>query len=375
MKTSGIVVVGGGAMGTSIAYHLAEKGARDVLLLDRGALCSGETAKSGGFVQTHWTGLAEVRLIARSRNIFRNWGEIIGGDCGWIETGYLHVTGPDKEESVRSTHNMLLDEALESHWLDQRELKKLQPLLNVNDLTGGAWEPQSGWADPVKTVRSLAEAAQRKGVTVREGVTVLQISHRSGRIEGVETDQGFISSPVVVLAAGPWTPTLHPNPVKHLPLETKRGQVCYMTRPNGLPRKELAFYDEVTGLYTHCDGDTQLVGIDWDFDFVTGADRYDRELDQDYAEAAYGALVHRFPSLRDARIVRGVVGIYDFTPDGWPMLDGDLGLEGYFVAAGFSGAGFKSSLSTGLAMAELVLDGKATSVDIDFLRRERFFAQ
>lgn len=360
-------------MGASIAYHLANKGAQDVLLVDRGALCSGETAKSGGFVQTHWAGLAEVRLIAKSRTIFQNWDEIIGGDCGWTQTGYLHTTGPDREPEVRRIHNMLLDEALESHWLDQRETKKLQPLLNVSDLTGSAYEPQSGWADPVKTVRSLAAAAQRKGATVKEGVTVLQISHRSGKIQGVETDQGFISAPVVILAAGPWTTTLHPNPVKHLPIETKRGQVCYMTRPNGLPRKELAFYDEVTGLYSHCDGDQMLVGIDWEFDFVTGADRYNSVLDQDYAEAAHAALTHRFPSLRDARIVRGVVGIYDFTPDGWPVLDGDLGLEGYYVAAGFSGAGFKSSLSTGLGIAEMVLDGKATSVDIDFLRRERFF--
>lgn len=370
--TAEIVVVGAGVLGASIAFHLTRKGARDVLLVDRAGVCSGETAKSGGFVQTHWTGLGEVRLIHRAREMFHHWADVVGGDCGFLQTGYLHVTGPEREDAVRSVHQMLVEEGIESHWLDVPEVKRLQPLLKVDDLVGGAYEPQSGWADPVATTRSLAEAARTGGATIIEGVTVLQLSHRAGKITGVETTEGHISTPTVVLAVGPWTNLLHPDPRVHLPIQARRGQVCYMTRPGGLPRHEIAFYDEVTGLYTHTDGDEQLVGLDWNFDDVWGPDHYRREVDLDYVQAAHQALSFRFPSLRLSQPVRGLVGLYDFTPDGYPILDGPLGLEGYYVAAGFSGAGFKSAPMTGLGLAELVLEGRASSVDIDFLRLSRF---
>lgn len=372
-RSSEIIVIGGGVMGASIAYHLALKGAHGVLLLERGAVCSGETAKSGGFVQTHWSSLDEVRLIAHSRKVFQNWGEIIGGDCRYQQIGYLHVTGSEREEAVRGTHQMLLDEGLPSHWLSPREMKKLQPLLKVDDLVGGAYEEVSGWACPIASTRSLAEAAQRLGVQICQGVKALQIAHRSGRVTGVETDQGHVETPVVVLAAGPWAPYLHPLAHDPLPILAKRGQVCYMNRPGGLPRKELAFYDEITGLYCHPDGEDHLVGLDWHFDVVWGADRYSTQIDSDYLQAAHSALCHRFPSLRNSVPVRGVVGLYDFTPDGHPIVDGPIGgLQGYYVAAGFSGAGFKSAPALGLGVAELVLEGKPTSVDLNFLRRDRF---
>jgi len=148
--------------------------------------------------------------------------------------------------------------------------------------------------------------------------------------------------------------------------------VCYVNRPAGLPKKELCFYDEVTGLYTHTDGETNLLGIDYDFTDVWDPNRYNRELDSEYAALALDALGHRFPVLCAAHLIRGVVGLYDFTPDGHPIVDGPLGLEGYYVAAGFGGAGFKSSPMTGLGMAELVLKGKAESVNLDFLSFSRF---
>ena len=367
-STASIVIVGGGVMGCSLAYHLTALGETDVVLLERGDVCSGETAKSGGFVQTHWSSPHEVRLIHWSRAFFQEHAR----ETQFQPIGYLHVTGAEKEASVRETHDMLRAQGFESNWLSPREIKKLQPLLRVDDLTAGTYEPSSGWAHPLATTQFFAEVAQQRGAQIETQTRVLQIAQRQGKIQGVETDQGFISSPRVVLAAGPWTPQLHPNPALPLPLMNKRGQVCYTDRPAGLPRKELAFYDEVTGLYTHPDGETNLVGLDWHFEPVFGPDLYQREIDHDYLQAAHAALSHRFPSLSQARPIQGLVGIYDFTPDGHPIVDGPLGLEGYYVMAGFSGAGFKSSPALGLGMAELVLEGRARSVDLDFLKRSRF---
>jgi sarcosine oxidase, subunit beta len=366
--TAEIVIVGGGVMGASIAYHLSARGARDILLLERGEICSGETAKSGGFIQTHWSSPHEQRLIAYSRERFQEWAE----PCRYQQTGYLHVSGAERVEAVRSVHDTLLGQGFHSEWLTPGEIKKLQPLLRVDDLVGGAYEPMSGWADPVATTRWFATQAQSRGAKLVEGVAVRQIARRANKVDGVETSYGYVSTGCVILAAGPWSPQLHPNPELPLPLLVRRGQVCYMNRPGGLPRKELAFYDEITGLYTHPDGETNLVGIDWEFDTLYEPRSYRREVDADYVQAAHAALSHRFPSLRLSQPVRGVVGLYDFTPDGHPIVDTDYDLEGYCVAAGFSGAGFKSSPALGLGIAELVLDGQARSVDLHFLRRSRF---
>lgn len=355
-------------MGCSLAYHLTALGQKDVLVLERGSLCCGETAKSGGFVQTHWTSNHEVKLIHWSRAFFEEWR----APCHFQSIGYLHTTGAEREPVVRQVHDMLLGLGFDSHWLTPREMKKLQPLLRVDDLTGGAYEPNSGWANPIESTRFLGEAARQRGADLVEGVRVLQIAHRGGKIVGVETSQGFVSAPVVVLAVGPWTAQLHPDPSTPLPLLAKRGQVCYVSRPGGLPRTELTFYDEVTGVYTHPDGDTNLLGLDWHFEPVWGPDYYDKEIDSDYVESAHRALTHRFPSLGLAQLVKGVVGLYDFTPDGHPIVDGPLGLEGYYVMAGFSGAGFKSAPALGLGMAEKILQGEAKTVNLDFLKLSRF---
>jgi sarcosine oxidase subunit beta len=369
-----IVVIGGGVIGASIAYHLAVRKA-DVVLLERDSICSGETAKSGGFVQTHWDTLAEVRLIAWSRDVFANWSERIGGTCDFVRGGYLHVTGAEREPAVRRVHDMLLAEALESHWLDPRQLAELQPLLALRDLVGGAWEPSSGWADPVATTRSLADAAARHGARNCEGRAARAIRHAGGRITSVATSDGDLPCRVAILAAGPRVPALHAVPDVALPIAIERGQCAYVTRPNKLPTRELGFYDEVTGVYTHPAGDVNLLGCDRNFPFapVADPDDYRRDIDGKWLARAAMALGYRFPKLAESILVRGVTGLYDFTPDGQPIVDGPIGgLDGYYLACGFSGVGFKSAPAVGLGLAELVLDGRATTVDIGHLRHTRF---
>ena len=369
-----IVIIGGGVIGSSIAYHLAARGARDVALVERDAICSGETGKSGGFVQTHWDTLAEVRLIARSRDVFASWRDRIGGDCGFVQGGYLHVTGSEREADVRRVHDMLVAEGLPSHWLDPLELAKLQPILNINRLVGGAWEPTSGWADPLATTRSLAAAARARGVEIREHTAAIAIRHAGGRVTSVDTTAGPMPCRVAILAAGPRVHALHPDPDSPLPIQIERGQLAYLSRPGNLPEREIGFYDEVTGLYTHPSGELNMVGRDRDtpFDLVPDPDDYRRDVDGKWVARTAMMLGYRFPALSESILRRGVTGLYDFTPDGQPIVDGPLcGIAGYYLAAGFSGVGFKSSPAIGLAMAELVLDG-ASSIDIDHLRWSRF---
>ena len=370
-----IVIIGGGVIGTSIAFHLGIRGAKDVVLLERDTICSGETQKAGGFVQTHWDLLAEVRLIARSREMFANWKDIVGGSCGFVRAGYLHVTGTEREPDVRRIHDMLIGDGLDSHWIERDDLLEIQPLLNLDRLIGGAWEPSSGWCDAVATTRSLAAAATDRGVEIRENVKVTAIRHAGGKITGVETTTGSIPCRAVVLAVGPHVLSLHPVREVTLPIEVMRGQVAWVSRPNNLPEREIGFYDEVCGVYTHPSGDMNLLGCDRNFAFtpVPDPDDYKRDYDGKWLARAALALGYRFPALRESVIRRGVVGLYDFTPDGQPIVDGSIGgVEGYYIAAGFSGVGFKSAPAVGLGMAELILDGRASSVDLAHLRAARF---
>jgi glycine/D-amino acid oxidase-like deaminating enzyme len=307
--------------------------------------------------------------------MFESWKDVVGGDCGFVRGGYLHVTGTDREPDVRRVHDMLIAEGLESHWIERDDLAKLQPLLNLDRLVGGAWEPSSGWADSLATTRSLADAARQKGVDIREGVTVTSIGHAGGRITSVETTNGAIPCRVVILAAGPRVLSLHAAPDVVLPIEIVRGQVGWVSRPNNLPEREIGFYDEVTGVYTHPHGDVNLLGCDRNSAFapVSDPDDYKRDIDGKWLARAAMALGYRMPALREVVIRRGVTGLYDFTPDGQPIVDGPIGgIDGYFLAAGFSGVGFKSAPAVGLGLAELVLDGKASSVDIDHLTYARF---
>ena len=371
-----IVVIGGGVIGSSIAYHLTARGVR-ATLLEAGTIGGGETGKSGGFVQTHWDTLAEVRLIARSRDVFASWRDRIGGDCGFVRGGYLHVTGSEREADVRRVHDMLLAEGLESHWLAPADLAKLDPLLNLDRLVGGAWEPSSGWADPIATTRSFADAARRQGADVREGVRAVRIAHSYGRVTGVDTADGTIPCAVAILAAGPHVKRLHALPELELPIAIKRGQLGYVRRPDRVAPRSCGFYDEVTGVYTHPANELDLLGWDRGYPFadVSDPDEYKRDVDGKWVARAAMALGYRFAALAECRLERGVVGLYDFTPDGQPIVDGPIGgITGYYIAAGFSGVGFKSAPATGLGMAELVLDGNASSVSIEHLRLARFAA-
>jgi sarcosine oxidase, subunit beta len=363
-----VLIIGGGVIGCATAFHLTRRGAK-VTLVERGPIASGMTSRSGGFIQTHWDSPHEIKLIVYAREMFRDWDARVGGDCGWHEKGYLHVTGTVREDAVRRVHQMVLDHGQRSEWIERDDLLKLQPLLRVDDLVGGAYEPTSGWANPVAATRAFADAARRGGADVREGVTVTKILHDGHRVTGVATDGGEIAAGAVVLAAGPWTTALHVGPP--LPISLERGQVTYLSRPNGLPDREIGFYDEVTGLYTHPDGDTNLVGIDHPFAVLSSPEDYKRELDDEHLPLIKRALAHRLPRLAEGELVRGVVGLYDFTPAGQPIID-RAGLDNYFVAVGFSGVGFKSAPATGLGLAELVLDGKPTSVDLSHLTLERF---
>jgi sarcosine oxidase subunit beta len=201
--TAGVVVIGAGAMGCSIAFHLARDGAGSVVVLDKGGICSGMTYRSGALVRLHYTNPHEARVALRAYEYFHHWGEIVGGDCGFQNTGFLFVVGHDDVQRLTANVAMLRDLGVDTEIISARDVKEAQPFARVDDIGAAAYEPGSGYADPHKTTIAFADAARRHGAVFRTGCAVRAIRTRAGRVIGVDTEQGPIDADIVICAAGP----------------------------------------------------------------------------------------------------------------------------------------------------------------------------
>ncbi|HEY4001691.1 MAG TPA: FAD-binding oxidoreductase [Candidatus Xenobia bacterium] len=373
-KTADVVVIGAGVMGSSIAFHLAQRGVGRVLVLEKGRVCGGNTRKSGALVRMHYTYAPEVRLALAALPVFQNFSEIVGGPCGFTETGFLMIVGPTQVEKLHRNVEMLRGCGVDTSSVRPDEIRELQPCAEVGGIGGAAFEPHSGYADPVATTLSFMAAARQRGVMVEEGVKVERVLTEAGEVCGVQTSAGTVATRSVVCAAGPWSKYLH-----DLPIDPVRAQIAFFQRSEAYAQepsleRQMVYIDTLTGMYSrpHSDGQS-LLGIGaWGDTAVANPDAYDESNDLDYIPEVRRRTAMRLPALGGVSYVRGHAGLYDVTPDSRCLLDKDVGAKGFFLAAGFSGTGFKLSPTIGRVMSELVVDGKAAFVDIHPFRQSRF---
>ena len=373
-ETAEVIVIGGGVMGCSIAYHLTRRGVRDVLVLEKGGVCSGMTRRSGALVRMHYTNPHEIALALVGLRYFQHWGDVVGGECGFRPTGFVMAVDHVNEQRLRRAVAMQQSLGVDTRAIGPAELRELQPHLYTGDMTLAAYEPQAGYADPVATTLSFARAARDGGARIREGVTVTALRVAGGRVRGVQTDQGSLDAPVVVLAAGPWAGKLAASAGVALPIHPQRAQIAFFRRPPALAHGHAVVLDLVTGGYLrpHPDG-TTLMG--------TGAasqagsldpDHFNTENDPGYAEPAMEKLAHRLPEMRGMDYAHGHAGLYDMTPDTRAIIDRAPGVDGLYLAGGFSGTGFKKSPAVGACISELITTGHATTAGIAPFRLARF---
>ena len=207
--TADVIVIGGGVNGLSTAFRLAERGAGRVVVLERRYLAAGASGKSGALVRVHYTNEPESRLAHASLPVFQHWADIIGGDCGWMNPGFVRVVAPADEAALRANVAMLQGFGVNTRLVDAAELRALAPLLRTDDLTYAAYEPDAGYADPVATVYGFARRATELGAEIRTNADVRAILTASERVTGVELADGErLSAPVVVVAAGAWADRL-----------------------------------------------------------------------------------------------------------------------------------------------------------------------
>jgi len=223
-NTANIIVIGGGLYGSSIAYNLANNGAKNVTLLERGDICAGGTAKSCAIVRTHYSIKANLVHAVESLKIFSHFNEIIGGDCGWHRTGYI-ILGPEEHRGpMLEVFRIQNEHGVDTEVLSPEQLREIHPLLQVNDVDVIGYDTLTGYCDPHLTTTSYANRAKDLGVTIHTNMPVTGLK-LNGAIKTVETSKGHFEAPVIILAAGPWTNVIAQTAGLEFPYEVSRHKV------------------------------------------------------------------------------------------------------------------------------------------------------
>lgn len=372
MPTADVVVIGGGANGASTAFHLAALGMTNVVLLERRQLGAGASGKSGALVRLHYTNEPESRLAWESLKIFRDFRAIVGADCGFQAVGFVQIVGRGYERAL--AHNVEAQRRLgiDTREISREDLARLLPGSHTDDVGAAAWEPGSGFADPNATTYGFAEAARRRGVTIRTHCEARRILVERGRVAGVETAEGRIAAPVVVLVAGAWANTLLAPLGLDYGLVPHRVQISVFRWPAGLSHRHPAVIDAVHRSWFRPEGDAgTLIGVELGVDHAS-PDDFDEGVDPDHVARCRRALTARVPVFADATMRGGWAGIIMMSPDGRPIIDQIPSVGGLYVMLGDSGTSFKTAPAIGRGLAEWILEGKPRAVDLTPFRSTRF---
>jgi sarcosine oxidase subunit beta len=370
-QTADVVVVGGGVNGASIAYALAARGVR-VVLVEKGALASGASGRSSALVRMHYTNEWDARLAWASFSVFKHWAELMGGPAVFTHTGFVNVVAPRYADNLRRNVEMLQGLGVNTTALTGQELKELQPFAHVDDVGAAAYEPESGYANPAETVEGFRRRATELGARILPWTTVTRVVREESRVTGVETSAGRIDAGSVIVAAGAWSTRLCQEFGLALPARAKAIDTVAVTRPPELRNPHMVFIDNIQGNYFRPEaGGLTLVGVPcqaWDIE----PDTLGAGLPAQASDLGARLLMHRIPSMERATLARGYRAFDGYSADRHAILGRVDGLDGLLLATAFSGSGFKIAPAVGMCMAELVTEGRAKTVDIEPFSLRRF---
>ena len=367
---SGIVIVGGGVMGASLAYHLARRGQSDVLLLERGALFGqGATGKCAGGVRHQFGSEINVRLSIESIRMLERFEAEIGQPIGLRQCGYLFLL--TREEDVGAfRQNVSLQRGLgvETEWLSPDEIRHRLPLLRLDDVVGGTFYARDGLTDPNSVVAGYVAAARRHAAVCLTEVAVSGFRISGEVVRSVITSRGEVEAEVVVNACGPFAGELAKLLGLDLPIWPLRRQMLVTSPLPEVPPDFPFVIDFAPGLYFHREGTGILTGQS------NPAERpgFDERVDLEWEQRHLALAVRRMPLLEHAGLAHHWAGLYEMTPDAHPLIGRLLPLRNAYVVAGFSGHGFMHGPVAGKLLAELILDGKTSTLDISALEPARF---
>jgi sarcosine oxidase subunit beta len=359
-ESADVVVIGGGIEGLSTAYALTLLGVRDVLVLERAALASGGTGKSSGIVRCHYGVPSLAAMAWKGLQLFENALEILGTEIGFEQIGYVVGVGAGNLAPLEANVAMHQSLGIDSRVISSDEVAARWPYAALSDLAGFAYEPRGGYGDASRTALAFGAAARRGGVRIRQGAAVTSLAASGDRLTGVSlADGSFVAAGSVVVAAGVWSRDLLLPLGLELPVRAQREAILLLEAPEAGPLTQLPVFSDLADLqYVRPERSGQLLVGNSDHSAPEWADpdAYSNRASDDFLEMALPKVEHRFPGLGDVRLASSYAGCYDVTPDYNPVMSATP-IEGLFVAAGFSGHGFKISPAVGELMADLVLHG------------------
>jgi sarcosine oxidase subunit beta len=373
--SANVVIIGGGVMGASIAFHLAEAGVTDVLLLEKAQLASGSTCKAAGGVRAQFSDPVNIALGARGLEAFEDFPNRPGQEIDLHQPGYLFVlTDPEQVDTYERSVALQNAMGVPSQMLTAAEAAELSPGIDTSDVLAAAFHARDGYCSPESVVLGYASGARRHGATVRTNVTVTGITVDGDTITSVQTDKGDVTTDTVICAAGAWSREIGAMAGVHLPVEPLRRQIL-ITEP--LPESVLGVLpdtmpmtiDATSTFYLHREGPAVLLGMSFQ-DEETG---FTEEYSEDWLPDLMSAIERRCPALLDVGVAHQWVGLYEVTPDHNALIGESTDVSRFLYATGFSGHGFLQGPAVGEVIRDLYL-GNDPVVDVSPLSAERFTA-
>lgn len=367
-----VVIVGGGVMGTSIAYHLAARGQRDVVLIERSDLFGqGATGKCAGGVRHQFASEINIRLSTESIRMLENFEVEPGHAIGLRQCGYLFLlTRPEDVAAFRDNVALQHRLGIMTEWQSAEDVRQRLPQVRTDDVLAGTFYGRDGIADPSGVIDGYVSAARRLGARLFTGVEVTGLGVRSNGVSNVQTNAGSIEAATLVNAAGPFAADVGRMLGLDLPISPLRRQMVLTTPLPEIPLDFPFVIDFATGLYFHREGAGLLTGMA-NHDERSGTDE---SVDLDWEQTALEFAVRRMPLLEQAGLASHWAGLYEMTPDAHPLVGRLAPFDNVYVAAGFSGHGFMQGPIIGKLLAEVMLDGRAHTIDITALSPARFAA-
>lgn len=363
------IVIGAGVMGASVAYNLSQRGLK-VLILERRSVGVGATGASSGLVRMHYDLEIDSALAWQSFHFFCNWRERIGGECGFHKTGFLQIVAPDKNKQLRGNVEMQKKIGILTEVVTADDVRKIAPMFRTDNFELAAYEPESGYADPVLTTNSFITNAKARGAALMQDCEVTGIRVRGERVVGVDSSRGSFDAPVLVNCAGAFADRLGRMVGVDIPLDTWSHDVAFVKRPANVGMHPTCIDDSLL-MYFRPEGELTLIGLE---DYNRVSEPPESELghvDKEFIIRAIDRICERMQGMEEGSLHSTHVGRDGLTPDQRAIMD-QAGPDGFYIACGFSGTGFKLSPAVGVCMSELILDGRAKLVDISSLALERF---
>lgn len=367
-SSASVVIIGGGVMGVSAAFHLAEAGVADVVLIERDSLGSGSTSKAAGGVRAQFSDGLNIQLGMRSLEAFSRFGDRPGQEIDLHRVGYLFLLSDEKDVAVFE-QNIALQNALgvPSRLLEPREAKRMSPLIVETGLLAAAFSPTDGHCTPESVVLGYAAGARRMGARIVTHCSVTSIETRFGQVRAALTDAGMIETNAVICAAGAWSRAIGAMVGVDLPVTPLRRQILFTGPVDGLPDRLPMTIDFASTFYFHREGEGLLLGM---------SDPEEREgfnihPSDEWLPRIAQAIERRAPRIMDFGLRSGWAGLYEMTPDHNALIGEAQGIRRFLYATGFSGHGFLMGPAVGEVLRDLYL-GARPFVDVSPLDASRF---